>query len=133
MDVIDGDFAPYTVTKIQYQQIDKILDFWVYIFELIFAWEVFPEFKTLLVVLILWKLIGLVIFFLTGKRWIFIIFGNYFEAAFFVIYFKIIFINLPITLAIAFLIKVFNEWFIHVAELSVREDFFRSKRKWKKR
>lgn len=131
LDLIDGDLAPYAVTKINYQKIDKLLDFWVYIFELIFAWSAFPDYRILLLSLILWKLAGLIIFFLSGQRWIFIIFGNYFEAVFFVLFFKIVFINIPVTFLIAILIKVFIEWFIHVANLSVREDILKSKRKWR--
>lgn len=131
LDLFDADFAHYIVSKKQYQLIDKVLDTWVYIFELILAWRLFPDFKLLLLLLFIWRLIGVILFFFNSYRWLFVIFGNYFEIAFFVLYFKIVFININITLINAFLIKLFNEWFIHVADFSIRENFFRSKRKWR--
>lgn len=132
LDLIDADFAHYTVTRNQYQLIDKSLDFWVYIFEMVYAWYNFPDYKWLLLALFLWRLIGMIVYLVTKKRKYFIIFGNFFENIFYVLYFKVVVIDIPVTFTIAFLIKVFTEWFIHVADLSVREDFFKSKRKWKR-
>lgn len=132
LDVIDGDFAPYLVTRKQYQDIDKALDFWVVIFEMIYAWEKIPEFKYFLLALLGLRLIGLIIFYITKKRWVFIIFSNYFEFVFLIAFLKIIFINLTVTLVVAFVLKTFQEWFIHVAKLSFVEDILGKKRKWKK-
>ena len=132
LDLIDADFAHYTITKDQYEAIDKVLDFWVYIFEMIYAWYNFSNFKWFLLALFIWRLIGMIVFYVTKNRKYFIIFENFFENIVFVIFFKIIIVNIPVTFVIAFIVKVFTEWFIHVADLSVRENIFKSKRKWAK-
>ncbi|PIP62556.1 hypothetical protein COW98_03360 [Candidatus Roizmanbacteria bacterium CG22_combo_CG10-13_8_21_14_all_35_9] len=133
LDVIDADFAHYVVSKKQYQIIDKALDFWVFLYEMILAWQLFPVFRNFLLFLFLWRMIGTLIFYFTGERKLFLIFANYFENAFFVIFFRnyIPKINLYFLIGISFIIKLFQEWFIHVADLSVREDILKSKRKWR--
>ena len=133
LDAIDADFAHYIVTKKQYQLIDKTIDLWVSFFEMVFAWQVFPAFRYFLLFLFLWRIIGTLIFYLTGKRKFFLIFANYFENAFFVIFFRnyLSKINLYFLIGISFIIKLFQEWFIHIADLSVREDIFGKKRKWR--
>ena len=133
LDVVDGDIAPYTVSKERYQIIDKTIDSWVYIFEMIYAWINFEQFKFLLLGLFLWRMLGMILFYITSNRRIFVVFGNYFENVFFVIFFG--FTKPPVFyFAVVFvsLIKFFQEWFIHVADLSVREDVFKLKRNWKK-
>ena len=130
LDLIDADLAHYTITKDQYEINDKALDFWVYIFEMIYAWQNFSDFKWLLLVLFTWRFIGMIVFYITNNRKYFIIFENFFENIFFVLFFKIQIVNIYITFILAFMIKIFTEWFIHYADLSVREDIFKSKRKW---
>ncbi|KKQ24776.1 MAG: hypothetical protein US40_C0001G0029 [Candidatus Roizmanbacteria bacterium GW2011_GWC2_37_13] len=132
LDVVDGDFAPSAITKKQYQFVDKTVDFFVYIFEMIYAWINFRDFRLFLLALLLWRFIGMVVFYITKNRRYFIIFGNYFENAFYVIFFNFIVINFVFTLITVFAFKLFQEWFIHVADLSVREDIFKKKRNWKK-
>jgi hypothetical protein len=141
LDIIDADLAYKVITKKQYQLIDKILDSWVYVFELILAWAVLPDFRFLLMGLFVWRTIGLMIFLKLRNRKILLIFGNFFENVFFLLYFASVFKSLNFILlnpiyfnlgmAFAFMSKIFHEWFIHVADLSIREDIFRSKRKWK--
>lgn len=133
LDAVDGDIAASAVSKERYQAIDKTVDFWVYIFEMSYAWINFDEFKLLLLGLFIWRLAGLILFYVTANRRLFIIFGNYFENVFFVIFFG--FTKAPFfyfAVAVASLIKFFQEWFIHIADLSVIEDIFKIKRRWKK-
>lgn len=142
LDLVDGDFAAPVVTKAQYQLIDKTVDYWVYIFEMVYSWIYLPSFKWFLLALFIWRTIGTLIFYITSKRKLFIIFGNYFENAFFIFFFAKIFPNLRflvenrvalvVSLIAVFSIKAFQEWFIHIADLSVREDIFKNKRSWKK-
>lgn len=140
LDLIDGDIAVYAVSREQYQIIDKTVDFWVYIFEMIYIWINFQDFKLLLLALFLWRFTGMVLFYLTSNRRLFIVFGNYFENVFYLVFFGLTFpafnwlirdTNVYYFAIIAVsILKFFEEWFIHVAQLSVREDFFKSKRKW---
>lgn len=142
LDIIDADFAHHVITKKQYQIMDKILDSWVYIFELILAWTALPQYRYFLLALFIWRFIGLGVFLKYKNRNVLLIFGNYFENMFFLLYFaqefkslnfilenKTVFYTLTV---FSFISKIFQEWFIHVADLSIREDFFKSKRKWKK-
>jgi hypothetical protein len=134
LDVFDADVAHHKVSKKQYQVIDKILDSWVFLFELLLAWKLFPDFQLILLALFIWRMVGTIFFFINGYRWIFVIFGNYFENVFFVLYFKNFLPNIKLEtlLVFSFIVKIIQEWFIHVAELSIREDLFHSKRKWSK-
>lgn len=141
LDVIDADFAYKVITKKQYQIIDKIVDSWVYIFELIIGWRMIGEFGVLLTALFVWRMIGLAVFLKFRKRHILLIFGNYFENIFFLLYFATVYkpLNFLISTDIALYASIFavvlakagQEWFIHVADLSIREDFFKSRRHWK--
>lgn len=141
LDIFDADFAHHVISKKQYQMADKILDSWVLVFELILSWQVLPEYKLLLTILFVWRMIGLTVFLKSSNRHVLLVFGNFFESVFFVLYFATVFPSLNFILgnqsifnaaiALAFLSKIFHEWFIHVAELSIREHLFRSKRKWK--
>ncbi len=132
LDVIDGDFAVSVVSKRQYRSIDKAVDFWVCVFEMAYAWIYFGQFKFFLLALFLWRLVGLLLFYITQNQRLFVIFGNYFENVFFVVFFG--FTTPPVfyfAVVLVTLIKFVQEWFIHVAELSVREDIFKMKRAWK--
>lgn len=142
LDAIDGDFAALAhLSKIQYQHIDKILDYWVYIFEFIYAFIFWPDFKAILTLLFIIRTIGTLIFYLIKDRRVFFVFGNYFENIFFVIFFGKYFINLNYILTnhkifyslvtIVTLIKVFQEWYIHIAQKSFVEDMLKIKRNWK--
>ena len=141
LDLIDGDIAAYAVSEKNYQIIDKTVDFWVYTFEMIYAWINFQDFRLLLLALLLWRLVGMVLFYMTSNRRLFIVFGNYFENIFYLIFFGVtvpalnwlvhngnVYYFAVIAVSI---VKFFQEWFVHVAELSVREDVFKSKRKWR--
>lgn len=134
LDAVDADFAHHIVSKRKYQEIDKLLDSWVFLFEMILAWRIFFGFKYFLLFLFLWRIIGTIIFYIAKNRKIFLVFGNYFENAFFVLFFKdhLPNINIYLLLITSLIIKIFQEWFIHVADLSVREDLFGKKRRWKK-
>ncbi len=141
LDVIDGDLAACKVTtKETYQNIDKGFDYWVYIFEMAYAWIHFPTFRILLLVLFAWRTVGTIIFYFHQKREMFLLFGNYFENVFFVIFFgkmipglKFILADKVVyywTLAAVTAEKIFQEWFIHIAKLSVMENVLGGKKHW---
>lgn len=133
LDVVDGDLAPRAVTKKKYQIIDKTTDTWVYVFEMILGWQMFPVFKYLLLFLFIWRLVGIVLFSFTKKSRVFFIFGNYFENIFYVLFFQNYLpkINIYYLFVLVTLIKIFQEWFIHIAKLSFMEDIIGKKRKWR--
>lgn len=133
LDAIDAEFAHYVVSKKQYQLIDKLLDLWGYVFELIFA-LIYLNYKIFLLFLFLWRMIGTVIFYLIKNRKIFFIFANYFENFFLVIFISKYFdvkTNINLLFFIAFLTKLFQEWFLHISQKSFREDILKIKRFWK--
>jgi len=141
LDVVDADFACAHILKKTYQKVDKIVDYWTYIFQMIFSFLFLTEYKYVLLGFFLWRTLGMIIF-LSGKpRKIFFIFANYFENLFLFLFFATYFRNanylldrpfFEIILFLIFVLKIFQEWFIHIANLSVRKIVFGSERKWKK-
>jgi len=139
LDLIDADFAHKVVSKRLYQIIDKNLDLWWFINIMIYSYIYYPGYKFYLLVLFIYRVVGQLIYYFSGKRGVLVFFPNFFELVFFLIflgknYFPSIisgqffyFIHF-----IIFFIKIFQEWFLHVADLSIREDLFKSKRNWKK-
>ena len=86
-------------------------------------------------------MVGDIIFFLKNDRRIFIVFPNLFENVFYLIFFSLNYKQLNylldqdhflISLTLVILLKIFQEWWIHIAQISIPEDFFGNKRDWKK-
>jgi len=140
LDTIDAEFAHHVVSKHKYQLIDKTLDLWVLIFEMIYGWINLPYFRLLLLFLFIWRLIGTFVFYKSRDRKWLLVFGNFFENIFYLIFFATNFKSLNILLSnqlyfyisffILFILKIFQEWFIHVANLSLKELLLGKKRKW---
>ncbi len=129
LDIIDGDFACKVVTKKNYQLIDKNLDLWWFINILIYSFINYPNYKTYLLILFLYRLIGQLIFYFNHNRKVLMFFPNFFEWIFFLIFFGKNYY--PFTL-IVFLAKILQEWFLHIANLSIKEIIFKKKRLWRK-
>jgi phosphatidylglycerophosphate synthase len=140
-DLIDGDFAANNaLTQDEYEFVDKLLDYWWYLISFIFVYTFLPEWFWLLSLLFAWRTVGEVMFSLTRRREYLFIFANFYENFF--IFFTLqaqfpalkissIGINLYIWSGILVGLKLLQEWFIHIAKLSIREDFFKWKRNWK--
>ena len=139
LDLIDADFAHKVVSKKLYQIIDKNLDLWWFINIMIYSYTNYPDYKIYLLILFIYRVLGQLIYYVSGNRGVFLFFPNFFEWVFFLIflgknYYPSIIAGQTfylILLAI-FFVKIFQEWFLHVADLSIREDFFGKKRSWKK-
>ena len=141
LDIVDADFAHKIISRIKYQIYDKLIDSWVLFFELILSHLLWPQYNIMMTLLFVWRMIGLSIFLNTKKRKILLVFGNYFENIFFLLFFGTfieplnfliendLYFYLSLITVIVF--KMLQEWFIHIADLSIRENVFGSKRSWK--
>lgn len=139
LDLIDGDFAYKVVSKKLYQIIDKNLDLWWFINIMIYSYINYPDYKIYLLILFIYRVVGQLIYYVSGNRKILLLFPNFFEWVFFLIFLGKNYYPSIITgqtfyliLLVIFFVKIFHEWFLHVANLSIREDFFKSKRNWRK-
>jgi len=139
LDLIDADFAHRIMSKKQYQFFDKNLDLWFYINIMIFSCINYPDYKIYLFILFIYRLTGQLIYYISKNRGVLLFFPNFFECMFLLIFFGINYYpsilrgqTFLFILLIIFAIKIFQEWFLHVADLSIREDFFKIKRDWKK-
>ena len=142
LDIIDIEFASRKVlTLSEYERYDKALDLWWYLNTMTFSWFHLPNYRFLLLILFIFRTIGKIIFFLKNNRRIFFLFPNFFENIFLLIFFSLYFKQLNflldkkhlfISLSIVVLLKILQEWWVHIAKISISEDFFGRKRNWKK-
>lgn len=139
LDLIDADFAHKIMSKKLYQLIDKNLDLWWFINIIIYVFINIPEYKIYLLFLFIYRLIGQLIYYFSKNRKVLLFFPNFFEWVFILIFFgKNYFPSIlegkiyVLILIIIFIVKIFQEWFLHTANLSIREDFLKIKRSWKK-
>lgn len=142
LDIIDIEFASRKVlTLSEYEKYDKALDLWWYFNVIAFSWFYLPDYKFLLLILFIFRITGSIIFFLKNDRRIFFIFPNFFENIFFLIFFSLNFKQLNFLLdkkcflfsiSIAIILKIFQEWWVHIAQISIPEYFFGKKRRWRK-
>lgn len=141
LDFIDIEFASRKVlTLSEYERYDKALDSWWYLNVMIFSWFQLPSYKFILLILFIFRTIGEIIFFIKNDRRIFFLFPNFFENIFMLIFFSIYFQQLHFllgkrfiffSLAIVVISKIFQEWWVHIAQISIPEHFFGKKRKWR--
>ena len=142
LDVIDIEFASKKVlTLSEYERYDKALDTWWYLNVMIFTWFQLPNYRHILLILFIFRSIGEVIFFIKNDRKIFFLFPNFFENIFFLIFFSIYFKQLNFllsekfiffSLSVVIITKIFQEWCVHIAQISIPEHFFGKKRDWRK-
>jgi len=139
LDLIDADFAYKLISKKLYEIVDKNLDLWWFANIMIYAYINYPDYRIYLLILFIYRFIGQLIYYVSKNRKILIFFPNFFEWIFFLIFFGKNFdpsiLNgqkYYLFLITIFITKIFHEWFLHVADLSIREDFFKIKRDWKK-
>lgn len=129
LDIIDGDLAAPVVTKKRYELVDKNLDLWWFVNIMIYALIKYPNYRIYLLILFSYRLIGQLIYYVSHNRKVLMLFPNFFEWIFYLIFFGINYY--PFTLMVV-LAKIFQEWFLHVADLSLKEIIFKKKRLWRK-
>jgi len=135
LDVVDGDILQYLgMSDIQYQTIDKTADYVSYIFMLILGlrWRI----KNTVIALFIYRTIGQVLFFMTRNELFFFYFQNFLEPLM-MIYALILFVQKDETKAykvykkyffliwgIIIVYKVWNEWYLHFANIDLSTIFF---------
>jgi hypothetical protein len=140
LDAIDAEFASQGVlSHSKYQIVDKLMDNWWNLWALAYSYFAFNSFFILLLVLLVFRFIGLAIFLNIKRRGIFMIFPNFFENAFFLFFFATFLgygflisgANLYYSLAVVFALKLVQEYWVHILKKSLVEDVFKFKwRKW---
>lgn len=135
LDVIDGDILlSLGINDYLYQTIDKFADFWSYIFMLILGlrWNI----RKVIIILFAYRTIGQILFFLTRNEQVFLIFQNFLEPLV-MAYSLIIFKqgaetkafqtykrHLKLIWIIVIGYKLWNEWYLHYANIDLSLFFF---------
>ncbi len=134
LDAIDAEFASKKVlSKRQYQEIDKTVDMWWYFWVLGYSYFYLKSFFILLLTLFIYRFVGWVLFSKSYKRKLLIFFPNFFENAFFLFFFAGYFgwawiisgQMLYISISIVLILKLLQEYWLHVLEKSIWEDVFK--------
>lgn len=135
LDVIDGDILlSLGLTDYLYQTIDKVADYWSYIFMLILGlrWKI----KKIIIILFAYRTIGQLLFFLTRNELSFFVFQNFLEPlvmAYTLIIFKqksetkafqIYKRHFKLIWIIVIGYKLWNEWYLHFANIDLSLLFF---------
>lgn len=139
LDIIDADFAYTVISKDKYEQIDKNLDFWWFINIMGYSYINYPQYKLIIFILFIFRFIGQALFSITNKRIFLMYFPNFFEWIFFLIFFGTNYFSnlinsniIYVLVGVIVVVKILQEWFLHIADLSIREIVFKSKRNWRK-
>ena len=135
LDVIDGDILlSLGMQDSLYQTIDKIADYFSYIIMLVVGlrWRI----KKLILIFFIYRTIGQILFFITRNELVFFYFQNFLEPLFmayslilfrqkseektYVTYKKHFFL----IWAIIIIYKIWNEWYLHFANIDLSLFFF---------
>lgn len=140
LDIIDIEFASRKVlTLMQYEITDKVLDTWWYFVALAYSGSFMPQFFLILLPLFIYRLAGVVLFFLRRERKILFFFPAFIENVFLLFFFSLYFQslnfltegnNLYFSLLVVSLFKIGQEFWVHIAEISIPEDILKMKRDW---
>jgi hypothetical protein len=140
LDAIDGDLASQGVlSKSRYQLMDKLMDNWWYLWALLYSYFALNNFFVFLSILFIYRLVGLGIFLYRKNRSVFMFFPNFFENAFFLFLLTNLFgwrqlvsgNNLFYSLIVVFILKLLQEYWLHILRKSFVENVFKFKwRKW---
>lgn len=137
LDAIDSEtfrFATRSQLTRLYQNTDKAMDFYWYVFALAYAWG--SPFFGLLLAFWLWRLVGMAFFYLARKREVFFFCPNLFEHLFIVYVLTLTFPSLtwlvsasflPLTLLIIIFLKMIQEYIVHLRQFSFHDYFFKQK------
>lgn len=135
LDVVDGDILlSLGMSDSTYQLIDKSTDFISYIFMLILGlrWSI----KKTVIILFSYRIIGQILYFVTGNELSFFYFQNFLEPLM-MIYALILFKqaseqkayltykkHIILVWAIVLIYKIWNEWYLHFANIDLSMLFF---------
>jgi hypothetical protein len=141
LDTFDADFAcNQTFSQNTYELVDKAIDYFWYTLILVFVTINFPHLFLIFLSLFLLRTVGTIFFAYTQNRLYLFLFPNLFENIFILLVlgsyvnflgFAIQGTYLYIFVAIAIILKLLQEWFLHVKKLSFRENLFKlPSRQW---
>ena len=135
LDVIDGDILLYLgMEENMYQIVDKVADYWSYIFMLILGlrWQI----RKTIIALFAYRTVGQALFFITRNELVFFYFQNFLEPLVmiyallllkqgteektFLIYKK----HFKLIWVIILGYKLWNEWYLHFANIDLSLFFF---------
>ena len=135
LDVVDGDILlSLGMSDSTYQIIDKSMDLISYIFMLILGlrWSI----RKTVIILFTYRIIGQILYFITGNELIFFYFQNFLEPLM-MIYALILFKqkdekkayltykkHVILVWAIVLIYKIWNEWYLHFANIDLSLLFF---------
>jgi len=136
LDVVDGDILQALgMSESTYQLIDKGADLFSYVFMLLLGlrWKI----RNVIIILFAYRLIGQVLFFATGNELVFFYFQNFLEPLV-MAYTLILFLNKNdetkaylkykkyffLIWTIIIIYKVWNEWYLHFANIDLSTLFF---------
>lgn len=136
LDVIDGDILlELGLSDSLYQTIDKVADYFSYIIMLLVGirWRI----RKIIIILFIYRTIGQVLFFLTRNELMFFIFQNFLEPLV-MVYSLLLLLKkgneekahatykkyLLLIWGIIILYKVWNEWYLHYANIDLSSIFF---------
>lgn len=135
LDVVDGDILQgLGMQEYLYQTVDKVADYWSYIFMLILGlrWKI----RKTIVVLFIYRTIGQLLFFITRDEMMFFYFQNLLEPLV-MIYTLILFKqkseakayktykkHIILIWVIILGYKIWNEWYLHLANIDLSTFFF---------
>ncbi len=141
LDLIDAEFASMSgFTQSEYERADKTLDIYWYTSALAYIYLTLAPFFPVFLLLYIWRVAGYLFYLRSDNRKMLLLFPNFFENVFLLVFFAtaIPVLNfllsgpyLYVSLGCAVLLKILQEWYIHGANLSVRESLFRIKRRWR--
>lgn len=119
LDILDGGAACHGVMKLEdYQKIDKLLDWWWFVFILVWVYLNMSSYFLVMFILFLWRTIGEMMYFGSGKREWLLIFPNFFE---FVWWGLLVFGSLGKWVWPVIAFCVFREYMIHIRNFSARK------------
>lgn len=130
LDVVDGDILlSLGMSDATYQSIDKATDFVSYIFMLLLGlrWSI----RKIVIILFSYRIIGQILYFVTGNELIFFYFQNFLEPLM-MVYALILFRQkdekkayltykkyIILVWAIVLIYKIWNEWYLHFANFDL--------------
>lgn len=139
LDMLDGEFASRkALTQEEYEVIDKIIDLWWYSVVLIYALVVYGVYSRIFLLLYIYRFVGEIAYFITRKRIVLFYFPNLFENTFLLVFFYRYFTSLNLFdsrylytyISVAFFLKLFQEYILHINNFSFAETFLGMKKKW---
>lgn len=143
LDTLDGVHASRGgIKKSVYQSVDKAFDLYWYAISLMYIFSdiQFNSFKVILFMLFAFRLLGILLYWFSGKKSILFVFANFYENIFIAIVLGVLVPQLHfliesnffvITVIVVVAAKIVQEYFAHLAPYSFTEKFLKIKMNWK--